>query len=175
MLGVSDAFIVPIGGAWQPFIELSEGRERWALERRATMEEAQAAARHFLGTLADAVSHAAQAQGPLTEKDPEFKALHAPAPPTAPGEEEAAEAVLTKARRAREASGWELIAAASAPCAKASGPLELGVSESKRRASLVAAPGLGKRGSYQANAHGRAHAHEGDPRGAVEAGGIPVL
>jgi hypothetical protein len=109
VLGVSDAFIVPVEGAWQPFIELSEGRQRWALERRATLEEAQATARHFLGTLADAVSHAAQSQGPLAEKDPDFKALRAPVPPAAPAEEGAAEAVLTKAVRAREASGWELI------------------------------------------------------------------
>ena len=59
-LGISDAFIVPVEGGWQPFIELSDARERWALERRNSMEEAEAVARHFLGTLADALTHAAQ-------------------------------------------------------------------------------------------------------------------
>jgi hypothetical protein len=109
VLGVSDAFIVPVLGSWQPFIELSDGRQRWALEKRATLEEAQVATRHFLGSLADAVSNAAQAQGPLGEKDPEFRALRAPAPPPAPGEDAATDAVLAKARSTREASGWELI------------------------------------------------------------------
>ena len=109
MLGVSDAFIVPVQGSWQPFIELAEGRQRWALERRATLEEAQVAARHFLGSLADAVSNAAQAQGPLGEKDPEIKTLRAPAPPPDPGEDAVTDAVLAKARSTREASGWELI------------------------------------------------------------------
>jgi hypothetical protein len=109
VLGVSDAFIVPVQGSWQPFIELAEGRQRWALEKRATLEEAQVAARHFLGSLADAVSNAAQAQGPLGEKDPEIKTLRAPAPPPAPGQDALTDAVLAKARSTREASGWELI------------------------------------------------------------------
>jgi hypothetical protein len=109
VLGVSDAFIVPVQGSWQPFIELAEGRQRWALERRASLEEAQAATRHFLGTLADAVSNAAQAQGTLGEKDPEVKALRAPVPPPEPGEGPVTDAVLAKARSTRESSGWELI------------------------------------------------------------------
>ena len=109
VLGVSDAFIVPVHGGWQPFIELAEGRQRWALERRLSLEEAQAAARHFLGSLADAVSDAAQTRGPLGEKDPEVKVLRAPVPPPAPGEDAVTDAVLAKARSAREASGWELI------------------------------------------------------------------
>ena len=109
VLGVSDAFIVPVGGQWQPFVELGEGRQRWALEKRASMDEAEAATRHFLGTLADAVAQAAQARGPLDEKDPAAKALRAPEPPSAPAEEEAVAAVLAQAISAREASGWELI------------------------------------------------------------------
>ncbi|MGO9661488.1 MAG: hypothetical protein ACLQVK_09050 [Acidimicrobiales bacterium] len=111
VLGVSDAFVVPVQGSWQPFIELGDGRHRWALEKRPTLEEAQVAARHFLGSLADAVSNAAQAQGPLGEKDPDVnvKALRAPAPPPAPGEDAATDAILAKARSTREASGWELI------------------------------------------------------------------
>ena len=109
MLGVSDAFIVPVQGSWQPFIELGDGRQRWALEKRASLEEAQVAARHFLGTLADAVSNAAQSQGPLGEKDPEAKALRAPVPPAGPGRGHPTDAVLAKARSTREASGWELI------------------------------------------------------------------
>jgi hypothetical protein len=109
VLGISDVFIVAVPGSCQPFIELGDGRHRWALEKRATLEEAQVAARHFLGSLADAVSNAAQAQGPLGEKDPEFKALRAPAPPAAPGEDAVTDTVLAKARSTREASGWELI------------------------------------------------------------------
>ena len=58
---------------------------------------------------ADAISNAAQAQGPLGEKDPEAKALRAPVPPGAVPEDAATDAVLAKARSAREASGWELI------------------------------------------------------------------
>ncbi len=72
-------------------------------------EEAEIATRHFLGSLADAISNAAQAQGPLGEKDPEAKTLRAPAPPPAPAEDAATDAVLAKARGTREASGWELI------------------------------------------------------------------
>ena len=109
VLGVSDVFIVAVAGSWQPFIELGDGRHRWALEKRPTLEEAQGGARHFLGTLADAISNAAQAQGPLGEKDPEAKALRAPVPPGAVPEDAATDAVLAKARSAREASGWELI------------------------------------------------------------------
>ncbi len=110
VLGVSDVFIVPVpAGSWQPFIELADGRHRWALEKRPTLDDAQVAARHFLGSLADAVSSAAQAQGPLGERDPDFKALRAPVPPPSPAEDAATDAVLAKARSAREASGWELI------------------------------------------------------------------
>lgn len=29
VLGVSDAFVVPVQGSWQPFIELGDGRHRW--------------------------------------------------------------------------------------------------------------------------------------------------
>jgi hypothetical protein len=109
VLGVSDVFIVAVAGSWQPFIELGDGRHRWALEMRPTLEEAQGVAQHFLGTLADAISSAAQAQGALGEKDPEAKTLRAPAPPGAVPEDAATAAVLAKARNAREAAGWELI------------------------------------------------------------------
>ena len=39
VLGVSDAFVVPVQGSWQPFIELADGRHRWALEKRPTLDE----------------------------------------------------------------------------------------------------------------------------------------
>ena len=68
------------------------------------------AARHFLGSLADAVSNAAQAQGPLGEKDPNERQGPAGAGSSpAPGEDAVTDAVLAKARSTREATGWELI------------------------------------------------------------------
>jgi hypothetical protein len=109
MVGVSDAFIVPVGGGWQPFIELTEGRQRWALAKRPSPEEAESAARHFLGTLADAVCHASQVRGATGEKDTDPVPLRVPDPPPAPTEESAAEVILSHARSARESAGWELI------------------------------------------------------------------
>jgi hypothetical protein len=108
-LGVSDAFIVPAPGGWQPFIELAEGRQRWALERRPSMEEAETATRHFLASLADSVAHALQTRSPGSEKEAEDKALRVAAPPEAPKEEPAVEALLAQACSARAAAGWELI------------------------------------------------------------------
>jgi hypothetical protein len=107
VLGVSDVFIVPVGDGWQPFVELGEDRQRWALERRWSMSEAETAASHFLLSLADAVAHAAQPRGALGDRDVE--ALRAPDPPEAPAEPPAVEALLARARAAREASGWELL------------------------------------------------------------------
>jgi hypothetical protein len=108
-VGVSDAFIVPVAGEWQPFIELTEGRQRWALAKRASLEDAQSATRHFLGTLADALCHASQVRGAPGEKDGDPAPVRVPEPPTAPAEDAAAEAVLSHARSARESAGWELI------------------------------------------------------------------
>jgi hypothetical protein len=109
IVGVSDAFIVPVAGGWQPFIELTEGRQRWALAKRPSMDEAQTATRHFLGTLADAVCHASQGRGVPGEKEGDSPPLRVPEPPLAPAEDAAAEVVLSHARSARESSGWELI------------------------------------------------------------------
>ncbi len=110
VLGVSDAFIVPLAGAWAPFIEVAEGRQRWALERRPTLEQAELATRHFLGSLADAIAHSPQLRSAALDKDsPEAKALRPPLPPVAPAEDAAAEDALSRARAAREAEGWELI------------------------------------------------------------------
>ena len=109
MVGVSDAFVVHVAGGWQPFIELTEGRQRWALAKRPSLEEAQTATRHFLGTLADALCHASQARSAPGEKDGDLAPLRVPEPPAAPAEDAAAEVVLSHARSARESSGWELI------------------------------------------------------------------
>lgn len=106
-LGVSDAFVVPVPSGWLPFVELADGRQRWALETRASVEDAEAAARHFLVTLADAVSHSAQSRG--ADKDPDVRPPRIQDPPPVPDEGAAAEEALTQARSAREASGWELI------------------------------------------------------------------
>jgi hypothetical protein len=108
-LGVSDAFVVPVQGVWQPFVELADARERWALERRASIEEAEAACRHFLGTLADALKHVAQGTLSMGDQERDAKALGVPGPMTAPPEDPAVTAVLAEAQAARESSGWELV------------------------------------------------------------------
>jgi len=109
LLGISDAFIVPVAGGWQPFIELTESRQRWALAKRASMAEAEESTRHFLGTLAEAMCHASQPRVAAGEKEVEVVPLRVPEPPGPPSEEGTVELVLSHARSAREASGWELI------------------------------------------------------------------
>jgi hypothetical protein len=81
VLGVSDAFLLWVPGGWQPVIELSKGHQRWVLERRASMEEARVATGHFLGTLAEAVSDAAQSRGTFGENGPEARTLWRLTPP----------------------------------------------------------------------------------------------
>ena len=106
-LGVSDAFVVPVPGGWQPFIEVGDGRQRWALQRRPTVGEAEATTAHFLLSLADAVAHiSSQLAG---EKDGDMRAAEALEPPAVPAEESAAEAAFEQACTEREAAGWELI------------------------------------------------------------------
>jgi hypothetical protein len=107
-LGVSDAFIVPVEGQWQPFIELGDARERWALERRDSIEEAEAVARHFLGTLADAVAHAAQGRFSLGD-DHEPTVMSTAAPSPAAAVDPAVATVLAEAEACRESAGWELV------------------------------------------------------------------
>jgi hypothetical protein len=109
VLGISDAFIVPVEGGWQPFIELTESRQRWALAKRASMAEAETTTRHFLGSLADALCHAGQSRLSPVEKDVEVMPMRVPDPTAPPAEDGNLELVLSHARSAREASGWELI------------------------------------------------------------------
>jgi hypothetical protein len=109
VLGVTDVFVFPTAGGWQAFIELAEGRQRWALERRASLGEAEDAARHLLATLADAVAHAVQSHGPLGEALPSDHATRVPPPPLAPAEDAEVEALLAEAVQVRAAAGWELI------------------------------------------------------------------
>ncbi|MGH9107028.1 MAG: hypothetical protein ACRDZX_14590 [Acidimicrobiales bacterium] len=109
VLGVSDAFVVAAPGGWQPFVELADERQRWALEVRATKEEAEDAVTHLLGTLADAVAHAAQTRAGIGEKETDGVVLRAPEPPPAPAEGAAIEEALAEAEAERTAAGWELI------------------------------------------------------------------
>lgn len=109
VIGVTDCFIVPAPGGWQPFVELEEGRQRWALETRASMREAEVAARHFLSSLAESVAHSAQVRGNMSEKEADAKGLRAPAPTQAPLEEASVTEALERMAAAREGSGWELI------------------------------------------------------------------
>jgi hypothetical protein len=108
MIGVSDAFVLPVRGGWQPAVELADNRQRWALERRATAEEAQASASHFLATLADAVAKASIPRGP-TERVSEPATLRAPEPPPPPPEDPGFEALYAQACATRDAAGWELV------------------------------------------------------------------
>jgi len=109
ILGISDAFIVPVEGGWQPFIELGDARERWALERRNSSEEGEAVARHFLGTLADAVTHAAQGRFSLGDAEHDAAALSAPGASPAAAVDQAAATGLAEAQASRESCGWELV------------------------------------------------------------------
>lgn len=105
-IGVNDAFIVPAPGGWQAFVELSEGRHRWALAVRPTLEEAEQSARYLLTTLADAVAHSPQF------RDAESTAVSAPslpAPPPSPAESSEVEDALARARAERDAERWELV------------------------------------------------------------------
>ena len=108
-LGISDAFIVPIEGGWQPFIELSDARERWALEVRGSIEDAEGVARHFLTTLADAIAHAAQGRFSLGDAENETTLMSAAGPSPALPVDPAVAAVLADAQAARESTGWELV------------------------------------------------------------------
>jgi hypothetical protein len=108
-LGISDAFIVPVEGGWQPFIELSDARERWALEMRGSVEEAEGVACHFLGTLADAVAHSAQGRFSLGDADHEATVMSSAGPSPAPAIDPAVAAVLAELQAARESTGWELV------------------------------------------------------------------
>jgi len=109
LLGVSDAFVVPVPGGWQTFVELDEGRQRWALETRASLAEAEAAAQHFMATLADAVVHAAQSRGAFGDKELDERALRVPDPGDVPAEAGEVESALSDAVADRAAGGWELI------------------------------------------------------------------
>ena len=109
-LGVSDAFIVPVEGEWQPFIELTEGRQRWALAKRPSLEVAQTATRHFLQTLADGVCHTSQVRGVPGDKDADPIPLRVPrAAGTAGGGLHCRGGPFARALSTRESSGWELI------------------------------------------------------------------
>jgi hypothetical protein len=109
VLGVADAFVVPVPDGWQPFIELGEGRQRWALERRGSREEAEAATRHFLASLADSIAHASHSRGALGDNDPEERILRAAQPGDPPAEAPVVEALLAQACATRASVGWELV------------------------------------------------------------------
>lgn len=109
VLGISDVFILPVSGGWQPVVELAEGRRRWALERRTSMAEAEAAARYFLSTLADTIAHASQVRCSLVEGGPDSAALRVPEPPEAPPEGPAVMAALAEACASRDGGDWHLI------------------------------------------------------------------
>jgi hypothetical protein len=100
-ISVSDVFILQVRYGWQAFIELADGQEHWALAARPTQGEAEQGARHFLETLAVALSQSSQDR-------------EAALPSTMVAAERAREApdvesALNEARSQRERSGWELV------------------------------------------------------------------
>lgn len=105
-LGVTDALIVSVNGSWQVFLELAEGRHRWALAPRGTLEEAEECARYVLMTLADSIAGNPRFQGP--EGTPASMAK-LPGLPGTPTEGQDVEEALAQARSQREADGWELV------------------------------------------------------------------
>ena len=109
-LGVYDAFVVSVPGGWQPFVEVADGRERWALEKRESMEDASAVVGYFLTSLAGAVAYASRKPGALSEKkDGDDIVLPAVSSSACPGQGPAVEAALAQASSVRDAAGWELI------------------------------------------------------------------
>lgn len=100
-LAISDAFLLQVPGGWQPFIELADGREVWALAVRESPEECEQAARHFLETLSAAQAQGAQ-EGEASLPGP-WPSLERPA------EAPAVEAALAAARQHRDKAGWELV------------------------------------------------------------------
>ncbi len=110
-LGVSDVLVVEVPGGWQPFVELDDGRQHWVLARRATLEEANKAAEHFLATLANAAASAAQfwASAANNEGGPSDPPAAMGAEAPALDEDAVVAGRLARAKREREAKGWELL------------------------------------------------------------------
>lgn len=108
-VGVTDVLIVPVAGGWQPFVELAEGRHRWALAQRATLAEAEQTAAHLLGVLADSISRNPKFQSANDAPANDAAAIRLPDVPAEPAESEAVEAALAHARAEREAWGWEMV------------------------------------------------------------------
>jgi len=100
-LAVSDVFVLEVPGGWQPFVEVADGRDHWALAVRPSREECEQSARHFLETLA-----ALQPQGGQDAP------AGAPARwPTLqrPAETPTVEAALAEAHNRRAGGGWEVV------------------------------------------------------------------
>lgn len=118
-LGVTDAFIVTVDGVWLPFVEVGEGRHRWALAARPTLAEAEDTVRHFLATLADAMTASARFQAGeakastgsngLVTVGADRQRLRTPVVPVAQAETADVEKALAQARARRDNGGWELI------------------------------------------------------------------
>ena len=62
-----------------------------------------------MGTLADAVTHAAQGKFSLGDAEHDATVLSAPGPSAAPAVDPTVAAVLAEAQAARESIGWELV------------------------------------------------------------------
>ena len=105
-LGVSDVLVVAVPGGWQAFVELADGRRRWALALRLSVEEAEQDASYVLATLAEAVLASPRAQA-VPSGTPEGNAQPAlPGVPEAVSESPAVVAALAKAVAERDAAGW---------------------------------------------------------------------
>lgn len=110
-LGVSDVLVVEVSGGWQPFVEVDDGRQHWALARRESADGARRAAEHFLRTLASAVASAAQFWASAATNEftlgTSFDGFTAGA--LAHEEDASIAECLVKAKQERDAKGWELV------------------------------------------------------------------
>ena len=110
LLGVSDAFIVPVEAGWQPFVELTEGRQRWALAKAGFDGRSRVGYPAFPGDIGRCLCHAGQSRLSAGEKEAEAMPMRVPEPPAPPAEDGNRRGrPLAHARSARQASGWELI------------------------------------------------------------------
>jgi hypothetical protein len=108
-LGLSDVLIVAVPGGWQAFVEVANGRRRWALAVRATAEEAEQDASHLLASLADAVLSSPRGSALPPGAAEASPPTVLPRVPEAVAESAAVASALARAVAERDAAGWVTI------------------------------------------------------------------
>lgn len=108
-VGVSDVLIVPVPGGWQPFVELADGNQRWALAQRPTLEEAERTAAYVLATLAESIYHNSKFRTAREALAQDAAAIRLEGLPLEPAENEVVDEALSRAVEERDAKGWETV------------------------------------------------------------------